>query len=136
MSQFTIELEDADYEALLSTELRDQMYKSLQDNRVEFQNPLYKVPKATVSRKGNKDKENNLRLKDFLVSISSFSDFSEAQLLTLEQKAVIKRYEPNDVVFKQGEDGDNFYFTSLINKTPDLFIYFKNLEGHYRLPAN
>jgi asparagine synthetase B (glutamine-hydrolysing) len=34
------------------------------------------------------------------------------------------------------EDGDNFYFTSLINKTPDLFKYFKNLEGHYRLPAN
>tara|TARA_B110000211_G_C14048927_1_gene540304 strand:- start:281 stop:1549 length:1269 start_codon:yes stop_codon:yes gene_type:complete len=34
------------------------------------------------------------------------------------------------------EDGDNFYFTSLINKRPDLFRYFKNLEGHYRLPAN
>jgi len=34
------------------------------------------------------------------------------------------------------EDGDNFYFTSLINQRPDLFRYFKNLEGHYRLPAN
>lgn len=44
------------------------------------------------------------------------------------------------------EDGDNFYFTSLINKRPDIFRYFKNLEddfrpparieGHYRLPAN
>lgn len=45
------------------------------------------------------------------------------------------------------QDGDNFYFTSLTNKCdpkyydrrlerPEAFKYFKNLEGHYRLPAN
>eukprot|EP00605_Chrysophyceae_sp_TOSAG23-4_P000003 GSChrysophyteH1.ASY1.ANO1.3.1 assembled CDS len=104
-----IQLEDSDYEALLSSELRRDLYKDINNNKTEFQNPLYKLPKAMIAKKKKSDSDNTGRLKDFLVSISSFSDFSETQLLTLEQKAVIKRYNPNDIIFKQGEEGDNFY---------------------------
>ena len=102
-------LEDADYEALLSSELRRDMYK-MSNKKFEYANPLYKVPKAVNAKKKKRvDGNSGLRLKDFLVSISSFSEFSDHQLLTLEQKATIVRYAPDDVVFKQGDDGDNFY---------------------------
>jgi phosphatidylinositol 3-kinase len=106
-----IDLTDKDYEALLSTELRKDLYKAGNNGRNDFQNPLYKIPKAMFSMK-NKDKggdKQTLRLKDFLVSISSFSDFSEHQLLTLEQKASIQRYDTDDIVFKQGEEGESFF---------------------------
>ena len=102
---------ESDMEALLSSELRSQLYSAGPNRSSEFHNPLYKFSKAVESKKKNSSEagSNNLRLKDFLASISSFSEFTDQQLLTLEQKAAIKRYAVDDIVFKQGDDGDNFY---------------------------
>jgi len=50
-----------------------------------------------------------LRLKDFLASIPSFSDLSDQQLLTLERHATLGRYEAGEVIFRQGDRGENFY---------------------------
>ena len=102
---------ESDMEALLSSEIRSQLYSAGPNRSSEFHNPLYKFSKAVEckKKKSSEDGKSNLRLKDFLASISSFSEFTDQQLLTLEQKATIKRYAPDHIVFKQGDDGDKFY---------------------------
>ena len=50
-----------------------------------------------------------MRTKDFLASIPSFSDFSDEQLTTLEQKAETKTFTMGEIVFRQGDPGDFFY---------------------------
>jgi len=111
MATFAEIVSESDLQALLSSELRSQLYTAGTNHSFEFQNPLYKFRKAVESKKkkSNDTVSSNLRLKDFLVSIPIFSEFTDQQLLTLEQKATIKRYTAGDIVFKQGEDGDNFY---------------------------
>lgn len=47
--------------------------------------------------------------RDFLASIPAFADFTDQQLLLLEQRAEIKRYHNGDIIFRQGEIGENFY---------------------------
>jgi signal-transduction protein with cAMP-binding, CBS, and nucleotidyltransferase domain len=43
-----------------------------------------------------------MRTKDFLASIPTFSDFSDEQLTTLEQKAEIQTFTMGEIVFRQG----------------------------------
>ena len=38
-----------------------------------------------------------------------FSNFTDQQLVTLEQKAKIVKFQQGEVLFKQGEEGNNFY---------------------------
>mmetsp|Transcript_22545 Transcript_22545/g.32952 ORF Transcript_22545/g.32952 Transcript_22545/m.32952 type:complete len:1155 (+) Transcript_22545:111-3575(+) len=72
-----------------------------------FQNPIY----STQPVKFDIDVQlgSEMRLKDFLASIPSFSDFSEQQLLLLERRASISKYQKGDVIFYQGQKGDAFY---------------------------
>jgi CRP-like cAMP-binding protein len=56
-----------------------------------------------------KDITKSMRLRDFLASIPSFSDFTDQQFVTLEQKAQMKDFPANEVIFKQGEKGDAFF---------------------------
>lgn len=139
MSAFNDIVHESDYEALLSSELRAQLYSPANNNCLEYQNPLYKFNKAVAAKKkqSNATTSNNLRLKDFLVSISSFSEFTEQQLLTLERKATIKRYNSEDIIFKQGDEGDNFYV--IHEGTVDVLIQDKLnkvQEGNYGRVVN
>ena len=81
-------------------------------NRYKYDNPLFAVPEAIIERKAAQEdsgSSKSMRLKDFLASVSSFSNLSDQQLVILEQKAEIQKFQANAVIFKQGEDGDNFY---------------------------
>jgi len=46
-------------------------------------------------------------------SIPIFSDFSDGQLLELEQKATFSKYICADIVFKQYEEGSTYQVTHL-----------------------
>lgn len=72
-----------------------------------FLNPLYTGYPAKYDIEVQLGSE--MRLKDFLASIPSFSDFSEQQLLLLERRASISKYNVNEVIFYQGQKGDAFY---------------------------
>ena len=100
-------------------------------NRYKYDNPLFAMPEAIIERETSEEESgssNSMRLKDFLASISSFSSLSDHQLVTLEQKAQIQSFQANSVVFKQGEEGDNFYIIHdgaadvLIQKDADLLM--------------
>jgi len=139
MAAFSDIVSESDLEALFSSELRAQLYEPGPNQSFEYENPLYKFRKAVESKKKKSSDtgSSNLRLKDFLVSIPSFSEFTDQQLLTLEQKATIKRYAPNDIVFKQGDDGDNFYV--IHEGTVDVLIQdkLKKIEdGNYGKVVN
>jgi CRP-like cAMP-binding protein len=88
-------------------EFRSQQYIN-NNGLYSYINPIY-----TGSSKKMSDVERELgtamRLKDFLASIPSFADFSEQQLLLLEQKAYVKRFAEGQCVFRQGDKGDVFY---------------------------
>ena len=78
------------------------------DNGIySFQNPAYTG--QPIKFEMDQQLSSHMRLKDFLASIPSFSDFSEQQLLLLERRASISKFEENDVIFYQGEKGDAFY---------------------------
>lgn len=74
-------------------------YRELEDGLFVFDNPAYtgETAVASVSRTLGSD----MRLKDFLASISSFADFSENQLLKLEKKASIAKFQAGEIVFRQ-----------------------------------
>jgi CRP-like cAMP-binding protein len=55
------------------------------------------------------DEKGEMRLRDFLSSIPSFAEFSDPQLIALEQQATFASYPSGSIVFKQGEPGDAFY---------------------------
>jgi phosphatidylinositol-4,5-bisphosphate 3-kinase len=91
------------------------------------------MPEAIVkSEKDDADGggANNMRLKDFLASINSFSNFTDQQLVTLEQKAKVVQFEKDEIVFKQGEEGNNFYV--IHNGAADVLIQ----EDKSLLPQN
>ena len=92
-------------EALLNSELRDAMYTELR-GRFIFENPCFGGDRGNSSETSSASK---MRLRDFLASIPSFSDFTDHQLITLEQKATLRDYSAGDVVFRQGEKGDAFF---------------------------
>jgi CRP-like cAMP-binding protein len=104
-------------EVLESSTARRELYSvdnsaGSDSNCLIFNNPLFNDPSAiTISDNKNKDSSggSSMRLKDFLVSISSFADFSDQQLLTLEQKVKIITYKDGDMIIKQGDPGESFY---------------------------
>ena len=100
-----------DYEAALTSSIvRASLYSKLQNSdRFVFENPLYSATASATSIVDEASVGTQMRLKDFLASIPSFSEFTDHQLLTLEQKATIGRFESGDVIFKQGDKGENFY---------------------------
>lgn len=79
--------------------LANLRYREMEDGLFVFSNPAYtgETAVASVSRTLG----SNMRLKDFLASIASFADFSENQLLKLEKKASIAKFQAGEVVFKQ-----------------------------------
>lgn len=101
--------------ALLNSRIRDSLYQKNKDGCYVFENPLYSddalpTPAGSSSRRVSVfQTASSMRLKDFLASIPSFSDFTDEQLLSLESKATIKNFESGDIIFKQGEDGDAFF---------------------------
>lgn len=83
-------------------------YRLVEDGHYVFDNPVYTgkgVTAASVSRTLG----SQMRLKDFLSSIPSFADFSEIQLITLERKATIAKFQENEIIFEQGDEGETFY---------------------------
>lgn len=74
-----------------------------------FQNPIYNPNSEENKFDFEEDLAFDMRLKDFLVSIPSFQDFSEQQLLLLERRATVVKFKTNEVLFRQGQDGDVFY---------------------------
>ena len=107
--------------ALTNSKIRDSLYKR-KDGCFMFENPIFSdefvadddddiddEDESEVRRKDGAFNPSSMRLKDFLASIPSFSDFTDEQLLSLETKATIKKYDTGDVIFRQGEEGDAFY---------------------------
>lgn len=80
---------------------------SVENGVYTFQNPTYTGQPAKFELDQNLGSQ--MRLKDFLASIPSFADFSEQQLLLLERRASISKYNTNEVIFCQGEKGESFY---------------------------
>lgn len=87
---------------------RDSHYKYSQGS-YSFQNPIYNANSEENKFDFEEDLAFDMRLKDFLVSIPSFQDFSEQQLLLLERRATVVKFKANEVLFRQGQDGDVFY---------------------------
>ena len=78
-------------ESVLSDSLQRLALYSRDDhsNVYRYDNPLFAMPEAIVERKQAEEESgsaNSMRLKDFLASISSFSNFSDHQLVTLERR--------------------------------------------------
>ena len=73
----------------------------------------------------------NQRHRDFLTTIPAFSDFTDTQLLILEQRAEIRSYQYGDIIFKQGDEGDAFYVLQhgtvevLVRSDDELSIFQK-----------
>jgi CRP-like cAMP-binding protein len=84
-----------------------QVFRALEDGRFEFENPAYTGEAAATSV--SRTLGSQMQLKDFLASIPSFADFSESQLLNLERKATIAKFDEGEIVFRQGEAGETFY---------------------------
>jgi hypothetical protein len=116
------------FAALYSSELRCNLYKEQKNGRYIFENPCFGLEKPRDSmasnntdadsegnsnsnghEEGDRDIVKSMRLRDFLASIPSFSDFTDQQLVTLETKAQMKDYPAGEVIFKQGDKGDAFF---------------------------
>lgn len=72
----------------------------------EFVNPLLAMkgftPSSGVLAGGSK-------VKEFLASIASFADFTDAQLLKLERAAIVRKFTSGQIIFHQGEEGSEFF---------------------------
>ena len=87
---------------------RKSLYKYSQGSYY-FQNPIYNPNSEDNKFDFEEEISFDMRLKDFLVSIPSFQDFSEQQLLLLERRATVVKFKANEVLFRQGDEGDVFY---------------------------
>jgi CRP-like cAMP-binding protein len=92
---------------LLNIGLNRSSYYTTENYISTFSNPLYTGYPAKYDIEVQLGSE--MRLKDFLASIPSFSDFSEQQLLLLERRASISKYQPDEIIFYQQTKGDAFY---------------------------
>ncbi len=99
---------DSNYSALYSTEAKDLLYVRTKNDRFVFENPIF----SNTPKSKTEDKHGIMGIKDFLASIPSFSDFTDQQLTTLEQKATTSQFAAGEIIFKQGEPGDVFYVIS------------------------
>lgn len=104
---------------------RDAHYKYSQGS-YSFQNPIYNPNSEENKFDFEEDLAFDMRLKDFLVSIPSFQDFSEQQLLLLERRATVVKFKANDVLFRQGQEGDVFYVCH--SGSVDILIQVRQLE--------
>jgi CRP-like cAMP-binding protein len=86
---------------------RSSYYTSESHGVMSFQNPLH--TEQPVQFEMDVLIGTDMRLKDFLASIPLFADFSEQQLLLLERRASIHKYNIGEVIFYQGQRGDTFY---------------------------
>ncbi len=87
---------------------RDAYYK-FSHGSYSFQNPIFNEKSEENKFDFEEDIPFDMRLKDFLVSIPSFQDFSEQQLLLLERRATVVKFKSGEVLFRQGQEGDVFY---------------------------
>lgn len=116
---------ESKYLPLLSTGARSALYVKTNNDRFVFDNPLHLVGVKRTAKRGSLQGM-QMRTRDFLATIPAFSDFSDQQLIALEQKAQICKYGAGDIVFRQGEDGDRFY---VINKgSVDVLIQESSLS--------
>lgn len=121
--------------ALSNSVVRKSLYADA-FGRCAFLNPLFSesVHDITHAPAGGEGPSPNFR--DFLSSMPSFSDFSDEQLSSLEANAVLRSFEANEIIFKQGEDGDVFY---VIHKgSVDVLIQEKHsslARGDYGVSA-
>jgi CRP-like cAMP-binding protein len=99
-------------------------YRKVEGDLYVFDNPAYTGEAAATSV--SRTLGSQMRLKDFLASIPSFADFSDSQLINLERKASIAKFEENEIIFRQGEQGEMFFVIHsgfvdiLIQDSPDL----------------
>jgi CRP-like cAMP-binding protein len=105
---FCSELFESDFEPLVSATARLALYVKTNNDRFVFENPLY-APSMRKSMAIKNGAHLPMRAKDFLASIPAFADFSDQQLMILEQKSTVCKFMANEVVFRQGEEGDKFY---------------------------
>lgn len=107
---YGVDIINADYNGLTSTAAKQALYVRRNNDSYVFENPLYSTsPKTKNASESRADNGLQMRAKDFLSSIPSFADFTDQQLVVLEQKSSLRQFKNGDVVFRQGEEGDSFY---------------------------
>lgn len=109
---YCVDIIDSGYHAIGSSSNRDLLYVRTNNDRLVFENPIFSNEPKLRDRSGDDNHVGVMGTKDFLASIPAFADFTDQQLATLEQKATSCRYNPGDIIFKQGEPGDMFYVIS------------------------
>lgn len=113
---YCVDIVSADFAGLYSSRARAALYVRRNNESYVFENPIYTTePKAkepsdgATGAGGGASGGLQMRAKDFLASIPSFADFTDQQLITLEQKATIAKFSAGEVIFRQGDAGDGFY---------------------------
>lgn len=108
---YCLDLIDSNYLPLSCNSARTALYVRTNNERFVFENPLYAGAQRKVqpSNKRQSISATHMSTKDFLATIPAFGDFTDQQLKVLEEKATIELFVKDDVIFKQGEDGDKFY---------------------------
>lgn len=95
----------------ISSSYRSRLYTvTIDDDGLEkfsYANPVFSF-NADANR-NDSEMEGEMRLRDFLASIPSFAEFSDTQLITLEEKATFASFNSGSIIFKQGDPGDAFY---------------------------
>mmetsp|Transcript_34230 Transcript_34230/g.75420 ORF Transcript_34230/g.75420 Transcript_34230/m.75420 type:complete len:1239 (+) Transcript_34230:443-4159(+) len=113
------------YIGLFSSQARKTLYVRRNNESFVFENPIYCDNPATRAPRPQAE-GGTMRTKDFLASIPSFADFTDEQLITLEQKSTLARFAQGEVIFQQAEEGEKFYVINqgtadvLIQESPDL----------------
>lgn len=105
---------DNNYLALESSTVQHSLYVKTNNDRFIFENPVFSTSASTnnysnSNNDSNSFGHNEVHIREFLSSIPIFNDLSDSQLLTLEQKLICYKYQPGEIIFKQGEEGDKFY---------------------------
>ena len=103
--------------------------------RCAFLNPLFDESASHDASTGSTATDAQIsggNFRNFLASMPSFSDFSDNQLRSLESTAILKNFKADEIIFKQGEDGDMFY---VIHKgSVDVLVQEKHvnlMKGDY-----
>jgi CRP-like cAMP-binding protein len=102
---------ESNYSPLLSSSARTALYVRTNNDRFVFENPLHggRTQKKVHHSKRQSISANHMSTKDFLATISAFADFTDQQLRIMEDKATVELFALDEIIFKQGEDGDKFY---------------------------
>jgi CRP-like cAMP-binding protein len=109
---YCLDIIDSNYLPLHSSTAKAGLYVKTNNDRFVFDNPLLLAGAKKVAKRSSLQGL-AMRTRDFLATIPAFSDFSDQQLISLEQRAHFCKFNTGDIIFRQGEDGDRFY---VINK--------------------